>query len=147
MKFSILSYGLGIFCPIRMSDKDPKPSSINGIQVWFHDALRLLCNARRQQHATGSEKTVFNSRVWNFGTLLHQKLLRQIQNRKHVQQSENMSKRQYQSEDKKSQSQFTKMSSILFLTVIYLNDKILDNFYNLIILQTFLQCKKNLYES
>ena len=50
--FSIIRYGLGIFCPIRLTEEDPNPTSIEGVKVIFNDMLRLLCNARRQQHTT-----------------------------------------------------------------------------------------------
>ena len=47
---SILRYGLGIFCPIRMKETDPVPSSMSGIRVVFNDVLRLLCNSKREQY-------------------------------------------------------------------------------------------------
>ena len=47
---SILRYGLGIFCPIRMKEIDPVPSSMSGIRVIFNNVLRLLCNSKREQH-------------------------------------------------------------------------------------------------
>ena len=47
---SILRYGLGIFCPIRMKETDPVPSSMSGIRGIFNNVLRLLCNSRREQH-------------------------------------------------------------------------------------------------
>ena len=49
---SLIRYGLGIFCPIRMHTQDPSPSSINGIKVRFNDVLRLLCNSKRKQHTS-----------------------------------------------------------------------------------------------
>ena len=39
---SILRYGLGIFCPMRMNENDPNSTLIDGIKVTFHDVLRLL---------------------------------------------------------------------------------------------------------
>ena len=47
---SILRYGLGIFCPIRLKETDPVPSSMSGIRGIFNNVLRLLCNSRREQH-------------------------------------------------------------------------------------------------
>ena len=49
---SVLRYGLGIFCPVRMNDNDPNSSSIEGIKVIFHDVLRLLCSTKRSNHSS-----------------------------------------------------------------------------------------------
>ena len=47
---SVLRYELAIFCPIRILDKDPNSTSIEGIKVIHHDVLRLLCNSKRSSH-------------------------------------------------------------------------------------------------
>ena len=52
---SVLRYGLGIFCPIRVTQSDPHPSSISGIKVAFNDMLRLLCSAKREDHMSVEE--------------------------------------------------------------------------------------------
>ena len=52
---SVLRYGLGIFCPIRVTQSDPHPSSISGIKVAFNDMLRLLCGAKREDHMSVEE--------------------------------------------------------------------------------------------
>ena len=49
---SVLRYELGIFCPIRMSESDPNPKSIQSLKVIYHDVLRLLCNSKRSSHTT-----------------------------------------------------------------------------------------------
>ena len=49
---SILRFGLGIFCPVRLNDSDPNPSSIEGVKVIFHDVLRLLCSTKRSEHSS-----------------------------------------------------------------------------------------------
>ena len=49
---SILRYGLGIYCPVRIYNTDPKPTCINSIQVIYHDVLRFLCNTRRNKHTS-----------------------------------------------------------------------------------------------
>ena len=49
---SILRYDLGIFCPIQISQNDPKPSSIQGIRVVYHNLLRLLCCTKRDSHTS-----------------------------------------------------------------------------------------------
>ena len=47
---SLLRYGLGIFCPIKMKETDPTPNCINGIRVHFRNVLRLLCGSKREEH-------------------------------------------------------------------------------------------------
>ena len=49
---SILRFGLGIFCPVRLNDSDPNPSSIEGVKVIFHDVLRLVCSTKRSEHSS-----------------------------------------------------------------------------------------------
>ena len=45
---SNIRYAVGLYCPIRIKETDPKPSSINGINVVYNDVLRLLCCSRRE---------------------------------------------------------------------------------------------------
>ena len=59
---SILRYGIGIYCPIRMVNSDPNPTCINGIKVVYHDVLRLLCNSRRDKHT--SIKSMLDQLGW-----------------------------------------------------------------------------------
>ena len=59
---SAIRYGLGIFCPIRRSESDPIPTSINGVRVLFNDLLRLLCNSKRSQHT--STKSLLEKIGW-----------------------------------------------------------------------------------
>ena len=49
---SILRYELAIFCPIRLNSRDPKPTSIEGVKVIYHDLLRFLCNTKRSKHTS-----------------------------------------------------------------------------------------------
>ena len=49
---SVLRYELAIFCPIRISQNDPKPSCIQGIRVAYHNLLRLLCYTKRNSHTS-----------------------------------------------------------------------------------------------
>ena len=49
---SVLRYGLGIFCPVRMNETEPNSTSIEGIKVIFHDLLRLLCSEKRTNHTS-----------------------------------------------------------------------------------------------
>ena len=44
---SVVRYGLAIYCPIRVTESDPHPSSIEGIKVAFNDMLRLLCGVKK----------------------------------------------------------------------------------------------------
>ena len=47
---SILRYALPIFCPVRMTEEDPKSSSMDKIRVVFNNCLRLLTNHKRKEH-------------------------------------------------------------------------------------------------
>ena len=49
---SVLRYGLGIFCPIRVEESDPHHSNIEGIRVVFNNMLRLLCGSKRTEHTS-----------------------------------------------------------------------------------------------
>ena len=49
---SILRYGLGIYCPVRINDTDPEPTCINSLKVIYNDIMRLLCNTRRNKHTS-----------------------------------------------------------------------------------------------
>ena len=49
---SIIRYELAIFCPIRISERDPNPTCIDGIKVIYHDLLRLLCSSKRKDHTS-----------------------------------------------------------------------------------------------
>ena len=52
---SILRYALGLFCPIRLKQDDPNPTSINGIKVIYNDLLRLLCSSKRDNRKPRKE--------------------------------------------------------------------------------------------
>ena len=45
---SHIRYALGLYCPIRLKNSDPEPTSIKGIKVIYHDVLRLLCSSKRE---------------------------------------------------------------------------------------------------
>ena len=49
---SILRYGLGIYCPVRILETDPELTCINSIKVIYNDVLRLLCNTQRNKHTS-----------------------------------------------------------------------------------------------
>ena len=49
---SLLRYGLGIFCPVRITENEATPTCINGIRVHFRNVLRLLCGSKREQHTS-----------------------------------------------------------------------------------------------
>ena len=49
---SVLRYGLGIFCPVRIEETESNSTSIEGIKVIFHDVLRLLCSSKRSDHTS-----------------------------------------------------------------------------------------------
>ena len=49
---SVLRYELAIFCPIRISERDPNPTCIDGIKVIYHDLLRLLTSSKRKDHTS-----------------------------------------------------------------------------------------------
>ena len=44
---SILRYGLGIFCPVRMNENDPNSTLIDGMKVIFHDVLKTIVETVR----------------------------------------------------------------------------------------------------
>ena len=46
---SILRYAIGLYCPIKIKESDPEPSSINAIRVTHNDVMRLLCKSRREE--------------------------------------------------------------------------------------------------
>ena len=46
---SILRYAIGLYCPIKIKESDPEPSSINAIRVTYNDVMRLLCKSRREE--------------------------------------------------------------------------------------------------
>jgi len=52
---SNLRYGLGIFCPLRIKEKDPQPSCLDGINVVFNDCMRLLCCSKRSDRKSRDE--------------------------------------------------------------------------------------------
>ena len=59
---SVLRYGLGIYCPIRVEESDPHHTNIEGIKVVFNNMLRLLCGSKRSEHT--SVKSMLEKLGW-----------------------------------------------------------------------------------